>query len=693
MKRTILFTLLLLSARITFSQTYSSTPNQQINDNATTDYDLTVSGLVPSNLDTANFGLESICINLTHTWVGDLNIYLVAPDGTITSLTVAQGGDGDNYTNTCFDPNAPQLITQTSPPFTGNFGPMGQLGTVNNGQNGNGIWKLRIVDTYPADDGTLLNWSITFGTNPASYFSISSSDLPIFVINTNGQTIPDEPRISANMGVIWNYDTARNYVSAPFNHYNLRVGIETRGASSGGFAKKSYRIELWDQNNIDIDAPLVGFPSENDWVLSAQYTDKTLMRGMMTFDLIRKMGWWAPRTKPVELILNGEYQGVYLLMEKVKRSPDRIDIAKLNQNETFGDDLTGGYIIKLDKNSGQSSPGWTSPYAPWPSGSDIVFNYEYPDADLIVPEQITYIQSYIDSFETALAGPDFMDPTVGYRNFVDINSCVDAFIIQEYTKSIDAYRKSFFMYKDKDSKNGKLVMAPVWDYDLSYGNVNFCEGESYNGWQYNFNYICGGDYWLNPFWFERMTQDPYFNLLVRCRWEELRQDILSDATVNNWIDSTATVLNESQEWNFKIWPIMGTYVWPNYYIGQTYQEEVDTLKWWIGNRALFIDSNLPSANTDCALLASVEEQANQQISTYPNPFNSFFECTLFTERASQISVTITNILGVQVYEEKVDCEMGTNKIRIEPKEQLSSGAYLLKISDRNRSWTKKIIVE
>jgi hypothetical protein len=138
-----------------------------------------------------------------------------------------------------------------------------------------------------------------------------------------------------DMGVIWNGDGNRNHMTDPFNHYNGKVGIETRGASSSGFPKKSYDIELWDVNGNDIDSALCGFPKESDWVLSAQYTDKTLMRGMLTFELYRSMGWYAPRTKPVELIINGEYLGVYILMEKVKRDNDcnRPTSAVINSQE------------------------------------------------------------------------------------------------------------------------------------------------------------------------------------------------------------------------------------------------------------------------------------------------------------------------------------------------------------------------
>jgi len=683
-----LFTLFIVNL---FAQTFSVSPNQTIVDYATTEYPLNVIGLSATQIDTNTFGIETVCINLTHTWDADLDIFLIAPDGTLVTLTAALGGGDDNYTNTCFNQFAANSIAQGIAPFTGTYRPLGQLGIVNNNQNPNGQWKLRITDTYAADDGILLNWSITFGSNPATYFTITSSDLPLFVINTNGQAIPDEPRIGADLGIIWHHDTARNYMTDSFNHYNLRVGIETRGASSSNFPKKSYRIELWDQNDQDVDSALCGFAADNDWVLSAQYTDKTLMRGMFTFDLIRRMGWWAPHVKPVELILNGEYKGIYLLMEKVKRGNNRVDIAKLDSTELSGDDLTGGYIIKLDKNSGQSSPGWTSPYAPLPSGSAIEFSYEYPDAADIMPEQIDYIQAYVDSFEDALAGSNFADPIVGYRKYVDINSCVDAFIIQEFSKSIDAYRKSFFMYKDKNSNGGKLVMAPIWDYDISYGNVNYCDGQLFSGWQYNFNYVCGGDFWLNPFWFERMTQDPSFNDLVICRWNELRMDALNNQRMANWIDSTAQVLNESQAWNFTAWPIMGSYVWPNYYIGQSYQEEVDTLKWWIGKRGDFMENSLTGNVANCNPVLLKEMGGFEPLNLFPNPFTDEFQCQFYCKETAEVGIYLVDILGHLVFSKKIKVNAGDNNIILLPENQLASGVYSLHIKSDGRHWTKKMI--
>jgi subtilisin-like proprotein convertase family protein len=223
-----------------------------INDVATSDFPLTVSGLSPANIDTANFGLEQVCINLTHTYDGDLDIRIIAPDGTNISLSNGNGGGGQDYTNTCFNSTSPNPITAGNPPFTGTFLSQGQLGLINNGQNGNGTWILRIIDNAPPDAGNMISWSISFGNNPATYQAFSSSNMPVIVINTNNQTIPSSGKITADMGIIYNGPNNRNYLTDPFTDYNGKIGIEVRGNYSASLPQKPYNIELRDVNVLQL---------------------------------------------------------------------------------------------------------------------------------------------------------------------------------------------------------------------------------------------------------------------------------------------------------------------------------------------------------------------------------------------------------------------------------------------------------
>lgn len=209
------------------SQTFNG-GSGSILDNTTINIPISVSGL-PNVIDTNNFGLETVCMNMTHTYDADVTVWIVAPDGTEALLFGNIGGGDDNFTNTCLNVNATSSISAATAPFTGTFQPAGQMGLVNNGQNPNGTWFLRVNDNYGADEGQVLSCSITFGSNPATYFAFTSSLLPIVVINTNGNTIVNDPKVMADMGVIYNGPGNRNYMRDTPNDYNGKIGIEYRG--------------------------------------------------------------------------------------------------------------------------------------------------------------------------------------------------------------------------------------------------------------------------------------------------------------------------------------------------------------------------------------------------------------------------------------------------------------------------------
>lgn len=696
MKKLLLFSLLCLNL-ISQAQTFTASPNAPIVDNGVAEFNLNVTGLSPSAIDTTNFGLETVCINLTHTWDSDLNVYIVAPDGTSGLLTLGNGGSDDNYTNTCFNQNASNSITTGSAPFTGTFRPQGQMGSVNNGQNGNGTWKLRVVDTYPADAGNVISFSITFGNNPATYIPFTSSNLPIVVINTGSGNIVDEPKIMADMGIIFNGIGNRNYMTDSFNDYNGKIGIEYRGSSSQGMPKKSYGFETWDVNGNSIDSSLLGMPKESDWILSASYSDKSLLNNFMTYDLARTLGWYAPRGQHVELVINGEYQGVYILMEKIKRDNDRVDIANLQVTDIAGDQLTGGYIIKIDKGTGNGGGGWTSAFAPDTNinGQTIFYQYEYPSDINIVPQQEAYIQAYVDSFETALAGPNFADTGVGYAKYIDVNSFVDYFLLNEISRNVDGYRLSTYLYKDKNSNGGKLTIGPCWDYDIAWGNADYCRGNDTTGWAIDFASACPGDYWQIPFWWDRLLQDTSFQNKVKCRWEELKMTALSVSYLHNYCDSMETYLTEGAGRNFVTWPILGTYVWPNPSpFPADYPGEIDELKNWISARWTWMDNNMPGTMSGCNLTSTEENNGNAQMNpaVYPNPFTNEIKFSVYLARADDISVTVYNSLGQEVIiPVVVQGTQGTNYVAIQMPEDLPAGMYMMNVQSAGNTWTQTVI--
>jgi hypothetical protein len=414
----------------------------------------------------------------------------------------------------------------------------------------------------------------------------TTSNLPIVVINTNGQTIVDDPRIVCDMGIIDNGFGTINSISDAFNDYNGKISIEYRGSSSQSFPKKPYALETQDSVGNNNNVSLLGMPVENDWILYAPYSDKSLMRNFLTFDLGRKMGSYSPRTVYCELLINGDYKGIYILMEKIKRDNDRVDIAKLDSNDVAGDSLTGGYIIKVDKYTGTGGLDWLSDF-PNIGGNNLYIQYHYPQASALQPQQMDYIEHFMDSFEYALAGPNFTDSLIGYSKYIDVNSFVDLYIINELSKNIDGYRLSTYMYKDRDDNGGKLTMGPFWDYNLAFGNADYCDGGITTGWEVNGG--CGDN---NPFWFERLLDDTIYQNKLKCRWEYLRDRSFHQDSLFNFIDSMALYLNDSQQRNFQQWPTLGTYVWPNYYVGSTYQDELNFFKTWIGDRLVWIDNNI-----------------------------------------------------------------------------------------------------
>lgn len=442
----------------------------------------------------------------------------------------------------------------------------------------------------------------------------TSSNLPIVVINTNGGTIVDDPKIEASMGIIDN-GSERNYTTSPYQ-FTGKIGIEIRGSSSQMFPKKQYGIELRDDEGEGVDASLLGMPEEEDWVLFAPYNDKSLMRDALAYSLGRQLGGYAPRARYCELVLNGVYQGVYVLIEKIKRDKNRLDINKLDPDEITGNNLTGGYIIKIDKTTGGTGDGWTSGYKP-PQGTNqvIYYQYEYPDAEDIVSAQSAYIQTFIRQFEDALHGDKFDDPSTGYAKYINVDSFIDYLIMQELTRNVDGYRLSTFMYKQRDSDGGKLHMGPIWDFNLGFGNADYCDGGEVEGWALDFNRACPGDYWLIPFWWKKLFQDETFGAKVGARWTSLRSGAFRSEQIHARIDSISALLGEGQIRNFDAWKVLGKYVWPNSYVGNSFADEVTYLKRWIDQRLAWMDANMPGLIT-----AISEEIVSPEVSAAPNPF-------------------------------------------------------------------------
>ncbi len=508
---------------------------------------------------------------------------------------------------------------------------------------------------------------------------LTSSNLPIVVINTlNNQPILDDPKIMADMGIIYNGPNIRNYLTDPFNDYNGKIGIEMRGSSSQYlFPKKSYGFECWDALGNEIDLPILGMPAESDWCLIANYADKSLSNNTLTYSTWTKMGWWGPRSMSVELMLNGVYQGVYLVVEKVKRGANRIDIANLQPADTTGDDLTGGYVLKKDQPTGSQDWGWYSNYQCY--GIYAVGIYPYyncidPGINSIQPQQEAYIAAYVDSFETALHNHNF-DPVTGWQHFADIHSFVDFFILQELAKNVDGYRISMYFYKDKNSNGGKLTMGVVWDFDLAWRNCYVNDAHIDTGF-----YWPNGDYfWSNnasPAWWNHLWQDSLFTSALRCRWDELKTTTLSIASLQADADSMYNHLYESQQRNFSTWPILGqTVCLEPTPIPTTYLGEIDELKNWMSDRWVWLDAHIPGI---CNPASIAETDATSSIKTWPNPFTDEVQVQMNTASNEPVTITITDLSG-RIVQTEIARPIGDAKIVRLNLGHLAAGMYQLTV--------------
>ena len=456
-----------------------------------------------------------------------------------------------------------------------------------------------------------------YGETPEWFYiptDFSSSHLPIIVVNTNGQEIPNEEKLTAHMGIIDNGPGVINYLSDPYNHYDGFIGIEIRGSSTTWFPKKQFAVETRDSAGENNNVSLFGMPEENDWIFNAPYTDKSLMRNAIIYTMAREAGKYASRSHYFELVVNGDYRGLYVMFEKIKRDNNRVNISKLEVEEVSGDDITGGYIIKVDKWDGENIGGWHSE-PPLDSYGGFYYQYHYPKPDEIVYEQQQYIMNYMDTFEQIVLSEDFANPETGYPSIIDWGSFVDFFIMQEITKNVDGYRLSSFLHKDKDSESGQLVAGPIWDFNLGFGNADYYNGWEPEGWQVEADLPL--DDFSIPYWWGIIWTDQSFRWSVQQRWNNLRNNSLSNASVHLLIDSLQAHIGEAAERNFERWPTLGEYVWPNYYIGQTYQDEIDYLRSWIITRMEWMDNELLSTQTEMSLIP--EKFSMNPL--YPNPFN------------------------------------------------------------------------
>ena len=407
-----------------------------------------------------------------------------------------------------------------------------------------------------------------------------SSDLPIIVLENFGQGAPlgtmqsEKPFLDSFLAVYEPDGTGRSRLTNPAV-LTSRLGMHPRGNSTLTNPKTNWRIETRDESDKDRNVELLALPAESDFILYGPYTfDRSMIRDTLIHELSRQLGRYAPRTRFVEVYANidgddlaqSDYTGVYVLEERIQRDVNRVDVAKLSSQYDSEPLITGGYILKRDTGTGAIN-----------TGQGNIFVLVDPDLDEVTNTQLNYIRRFFDDLEAALYGPNFTDPQLGFRQYLDVGAAVDHSLLVNLSKDPDGFGTSTFLFKDQ---NDKLNFGPTWDFDTALGQDRpepFYEPEGF-----------GDRLELN--WWPRLYQDPDFEQDWIDRWQELRETVFSVDNMNAIIDGMAAELDEAQVRNFARWPETapdgGVYAEPGL-VG--YEGEVSHLKGWISTRMIWID--------------------------------------------------------------------------------------------------------
>lgn len=455
----------------------------------------------------------------------------------------------------------------------------------------------------------------------------TSSNLPIVVITLNERMADKEAdrRVEAEMTILYRTDGTRNYISdvnltsdENVINYHGKIGIKYRGNSSYAHSdKKPFGLKTQDENGDKVNADILGMGADSDWALLAPYNDKSMIRDVLTFDLCRNYLEYVPSGRHCELVLNGVYQGVYVMAARVRRGAHRIDLPK---PKSSGDDLTGGYLLEIDR---RNEPGFLSDHKALdlygnpmelenPRDANHYFQYKYPEEEDFfegMGAQRNYIIERVRQFENMMASESFADPESGYASELDVLSTIDYILAQEITRNIDGYRLSTPIYKYRDSQDPRFKFS-IWDFNISMGNVNYCDGWSTEGWIWDMNKFNEPD--KVPFWFHKLLNDETFKENLIERWRYYRTGNFTNDNVAAKIDSLVLLLSEAEARNTSAWNRWDAEVWPNYYISRSWSDEIEYLRYWLDKRLAWIDARLTNNAANFVANASFDSDRKRR---------------------------------------------------------------------------------
>lgn len=448
---------------------------------------------------------------------------------------------------------------------------------------------------------------------------LSETNLPIVFIDVDGKMILREERITAKIKIIDNGTGKTNYADHAAHpdqkvDYEGYISLKYRGNSSFNSSdKKPYGFKTiakpLEEGGKKVKVSLLGLGKDNDWVLLAPFSDKTMIRDVLTFELGRPYLDWVPSSRHVEVVVDGKYYGIYILTERPGKGKNRLNLHDPGED---GGDLTGDWRVEIDRDD--EDHYYRSKYHPYgrygtvDNTKYITYQYDDPEyedfADLPAGTEKA-IQKSIDDMEDCFAGDNYKDPVNGYRKYIDVTSFIDYMLSTEFTFNVDGYRLSSHMYKYSETraKNEGLDSrwkCTLWDFNIALGNADYYKGSRTDLWQYDMN-SRETDNQLVPFWWKRLIDDPAYQTDLKARWAQYREGQYADNRIDAKIDSLATLLTSggAMERNEAAWGMFGRYVWPNAYVGYSFNDEISYLKRWIKSRLTFMDKKLlPQEKTD-----------------------------------------------------------------------------------------------
>lgn len=416
---------------------------------------------------------------------------------------------------------------------------------------------------------------------PVKGQTFTDSNLPIVLITTDGGApIPDEPGVKGNMKIIYRGPGQRNYLTdqntPAFLNYSGRIDVEIRGSSSQESPKKNYGFTtLMADNLTNNNVSLMGMPPENDWILGGMVFDTAMIRDFLTLSLSRRIGNYAPGSEYCEVVVNGNYRGLYMLQEKIKADNNRVDVHKITATDNLTPSITGGYITKADKSTGGDQIAWTM-YS-W-FGPAVEYIHHFPKPEDATTQQTNYIRGEFFKLETAAKNND-ISLINGYPSLIDVPSFIDFMLLSEFAGNPDAYQYSTYFHKDL---NGKLRAGPLWDIDLSYGNDLFqwyLDRSKPDIWFFQDYQNDGSRFW----------RDLFYNTQFRCylsrRYNELIQpgQPLNQSNLESHIDLIVTTIDEAVVRDYARWAKTGSHA-----------QRIAGIKTFIAARLIWLSANIGS---------------------------------------------------------------------------------------------------